>query len=66
MTRALREAGALGPALRAYEAQRSAGHAPSNAEFSSLLAAAAEAALASGDAALRAQVASACRVTSTR
>jgi hypothetical protein len=63
LVRELREAGAPGAALAAYESMRRAGHAPSNRELRALLAAAAEAALAAGDPALLARVASLCGVT---
>ncbi|KAL4543686.1 hypothetical protein Ndes2437B_g01501 [Nannochloris sp. 'desiccata'] len=65
LVRELRQAGALGAALRAYEGMRRAQHAPSNVEFQELIAAAAEAALAEGDPELQAQVASLCNISST-
>jgi pentatricopeptide repeat domain-containing protein 1 len=65
LVRELRQAGALGAALRAYEGMRRAQHAPSNVEFQELIAAAAEAALAEGDPELQAQVASLCNIGST-
>lgn len=65
VVRELREAGALGAALRAYEGMRRAQHAPSNTEFQELIASAAEAALAEGDPELQAQVASMCNVGSS-
>ena len=61
----LREAGALGAALRAYEGMRKAHYAPSNADFQELIAAAAEAALAEGDPELQAHVAALCNVDLT-
>ena len=65
LVRELREAGALGAALRAYEGMRRAQYAPSNTEFQELIASAAEAALAEGDPELQAQVASLCNVGSS-